>query len=500
MTFSVVIAAVLGIISGWSVFVLHRGGKWLRCLSKVILSLHVMAAVFPMVLHAAAWESTAGKFGWAIMTQTGTRTIAGAPYASFGGLLASGWIHGLIGTSIVCLATFLGTNRIPQVITDDGSLRMSPLARWWKLRFPLAAPWWMTALVATAMLAATEMTVADLYGFRTLADEFYLLYAAEPTLTSVIQTCVLPLILFGVGSVWLSIAWKRLIPLQSIRLNHNEQSGEPFSSRIQILATIVSLSTAAMVTAIPGSSMVVKLGQVIELQQGSVSTTWKLNTLLHRLLEAPTLFADEYYWTIVIAVVTATASIVIAWPLAAWGRMHPKIGKTIDFLTLAIAIIPGPVVAIWVVYFFQLQIPGFADLYERSVLPTVLALQARSLPIVYWVLRSGYSSMQKELLESAALEIPWTRRLFRIDRILLRRNLRIAWLVSAVVASGDIAATLPVIPPGMTTVGTRLFGLLHSGARYQEAALAFWYIIAIISAFLFVLLSEKHRPSNTRVV
>jgi iron(III) transport system permease protein len=108
--------------------------------------------------------------------------------------------------------------------------------------------------------------------------------------------------------------------------------------------------------------------------------------------------------------------------------------------------------------------------------------------------------MQKELLESAALEIPWTRRLFRIDRILLRRNLRIAWLFSAVVASGDIAATLPVIPPGMTTVGTRLFGLLHSGARYQEAALAFWYIIAIISAFLFVLLSEKHRPSNTRVV
>jgi iron(III) transport system permease protein len=55
------------------------------------------------------------------------------------------------------------------------------------------------------------------------------------------------------------------------------------------------------------------------------------------------------------------------------------------------------------------------------------------------------------------------------------------------VASGDVPATLPVIPPGMTTVGTRLFGLLHSGARYQESALAIWYLLAVaaISLVLF---------------
>ena len=45
---------------------------------------------------------------------------------------------------------------------------------------------------------------------------------------------------------------------------------------------------------------------------------------------------------------------------------------------------------------------------------------------------------------------------------------------------GDVAAMLPVIPAGVTTVGTRLFELLHSGARYQEASLAIWYVAAIV--------------------
>ncbi len=53
-------------------------------------------------------------------------------------------------------------------------------------------------------------------------------------------------------------------------------------------------------------------------------------------------------------------------------------------------------------------------------------------------------------------------------------------LAAAVVGSGDVPATLPVIPPGVTTVGTRLFGLLHSGARYQEASLAIWYMLGVV--------------------
>ena len=40
---------------------------------------------------------------------------------------------------------------------------------------------------------------------------------------------------------------------------------------------------------------------------------------------------------------------------------------------------------------------------------------------------------------------------------------------------------LPVLPAGVTTVGTRLFELLHSGARYQEATLAIWYVASVVT-------------------
>ena len=73
-----------------------------------------------------------------------------------------------------------------------------------------------------------------------------------------------------------------------------------------------------------------------------------------------------------------------------------------------------------------------------------------------------------------------------------------ASLAAGLMASGDVPATLPVIPPGVTTVGTRLFGLLHSGARYQEAALAIWYIAAVVAICLFWL--RQGVASRGRVV
>ena len=78
------------------------------------------------------------------------------------------------------------------------------------------------------------------------------------------------------------------------------------------------------------------------------------------------------------------------------------------------------------------------------------------------------------------------KRVLFIDRPLLAGSLCIAGVAAAIVASGDVPAMLPVVPPGVTTVGTRLFGLLHSGARYQEAALAVWYLAAVLLISLFL--------------
>ena len=151
-----------------------------------------------------------------------------------------------------------------------------------------------------------------------------------------------------------------------------------------------------------------------------------------------------------------------------------------DLATIVMVAIPGPIVGLTVVSIFQSNIPGFRTMYQQTLMPTILALLVRAGPVAYWVLRTGYRGIDNSLLDAAQLESSWLRRMWSIDRPLLKINLMAASLAAGLMASGDVPATLPVMPPGVTTVGTRLFGLLHSGARYQEAALAIWYVVAVV--------------------
>ncbi len=196
-------------------------------------------------------------------------------------------------------------------------------------------------------------------------------------------------------------------------------------------------------------------------------------------------FSAEYQWTAIIALLTGLLAVVIAWPIAAIGRTHRRTERCIDLATIVMVAIPGPIVGLAVVSIFQTNVPGFRTLYQQTLLPTMLALLVRAGPVSYWVLRSGYRGIDTAVLESARLDCSWLRRMWSIDRPLLKTKLVAASLAAALMASGDVPATLPVIPPGVTTVGTRLFGLLHSGARYQEAALAIWYLAAVVAICLF---------------
>jgi iron(III) transport system permease protein len=103
----------------------------------------------------------------------------------------------------------------------------------------------------------------------------------------------------------------------------------------------------------------------------------------------------------------------------------------------------------------------------------------RATPVAYWILRAGYRGIDDPVLDASRLDSSLLKRIWSIDRPLLKTSILAAFLAAAVVASGDVPAMLPVMPPGVTTVGTRLFGLLHSGARYQEASLAIWYVAVV---------------------
>jgi iron(III) transport system permease protein len=485
---SVAIAAAIGIVGAWAASVLQSAGRIGRFGAGCFLLAMITAVATPLVLQAAAWEATAGKFGWWTMTQTGARTNSAGVYGVFSGLLACGWIHGLFGAAMVALATWFGTTQTPDAIIQQSRFDLGPIARWWRVRLPIASPWVVASLIATSLVAATEMTVVDLYGYETIADTFYLYNTIDPSLANILWTCAMPLTLAIALLMWMFVSRRRLLTFQAgefqageFQANHQQVDSEKIPSWIMAVCWLIVPVVIATVTLVPIAGLVIKAGHVVTVEDGLVQATWSAASCWEHVWSAPRLFSAEYAWTATIGITTGLVAVLIAWPLATVGRWRRRVGKYFDLGTVLLFAIPGPVIGMSVVHLFQIQLPGFRFLYGQTIVAVVIALLVRAVPISYWVLRSGYRGISERVLDAARLDLSVATRIWQVDRPLLARHLVFALLAASLYASGDVPATLPVIPAGVTTVGTRLFELLHNGARYQEASLAIWYVGVVVA-------------------
>ena len=77
-------------------------------------------------------------------------------------------------------------------------------------------------------------------------------------------------------------------------------------------------------------------------------------------------------------------------------------------------------------------------------------------------------------------------RLFRIALPSRLAALALAWLVAMAVALGDLAASVLVVPPGVTTLSIRLFGLLHYGVEDQVAGICLVQVVVFTAVAIVV--------------
>lgn len=262
-------------------------------------------------------------------------------------------------------------------------------------------------------------------------------------------------------------------------------------------ASVFAVICTTLLYAFPLAGLILKVGQQVVVPTnagGRAFVHWSPQQAAELILHAPAEFSAEYAWTFVLGISTAVCCVPVAWLIAAATRPHRRWQVTVDLISLLMVLIPGPLVGLAVIWLFQRPIPGFHSLYHHTIVPTVAALSVRALPISYWIMRAGYAGIDQSVLDVARLEASWPRRMLSVDRTLLARPLTITFFAAALVSSGDVPATLPVIPPEVVTVGTRLFSLLHSGVRNQESALAFWYVVGVVTIAVSLSLHWKRRP------
>ncbi|OYP34011.1 ABC transporter permease [Rhodopirellula sp. MGV] len=505
MSLSVITATVFGVVLAFCLSLIPRD-RWVCRAAVLFCMIGIVGCIAtPLVMHAAAWESTAGKFGWLSLSQTSARTYAGIA-GRYTGFVASVWIHSLFGSSLVALATLFGTSRIAPSVIESSRFDGGPIWTWWRVRLPLARNWVVASALATAVLAASEMTVVDLYGVRTIADEFYLFYVVDPSLMSVLMLLVLPCV---IGITLISILLFRLCRVLDARLIDQQHRSECENDNrftrevnlpIRAIAFLFAVGYSSLLFAFPLTGIVIKVGQQTTVEQVAgesvVQVHWSALRTAEVLSRALREFSSEYQTTLVIASMTGVLCVSVAWCLVSLSQVRTWMRPLLDGATLALFLIPGPLIGLVLVRFFTLPIPGFSALYQQTLIPTLLALSVRALPVSYWVLRAAYLGLDSQIKDASQMDFGWASRLWCVERPLLFRSLIIAFVGSAIVSSGDVPASMPVIPPGVATVGTRLFGLLHSGARYQEASLAFWYLLFVVVAAILLVRHRGRRPNG----
>jgi iron(III) transport system permease protein len=223
---------------------------------------------------------------------------------------------------------------------------------------------------------------------------------------------------------------------------------------------------------------------------GEIVRQWTAGRAAHVMFSGAVEFADEIRWTLLIGALTAATALVMAVTLLLriTRRSGPLLAPLAWWLLLLSLVLPGPLIGLLLIRALNVpQVPWLAELYDRSLLGPVLASLIRCWPVVavlVWFARRGIAQEVGDLSE-----LEGAGRWLRLRRILLplsARALLVAGLAAVAISAGELAATILVLPPGMSTVATRVFGLIHSGVKEKEAAICLWHVLICLIVTVLV--------------
>jgi len=477
------------------------GRKWLE---RLLLSLLLV----PLYVQAAAWQAALGWGGWLsamVPTNPGQLVL-------LDGWRGAIWVHAMAATPWVALFVATATGGIARELEEDALLSGSPGQVIWRVTLRHALVGVTIASLWVASVCASEITVTDLFQIRSIAEEVY-------TAASLGE-----LTLLGEGgqpdgysnaaaglSMWPGMAMLGVLLVTATAtmgywLITHESVSSPWRWQItggRWLATGTGWLLAILLAGIPLASMAWKAGTCVNFEGNRYVRSWAITKLAHELAVSPLKHRREWGWSFVLgagAAMTATTSGV----LLAWGLRKRWLPVVPVALLLALGFsLPGPVLGVWLIRW--LNWPADSALYfltwcyDQTLLAPLLAQTIRALPLVTIILWMQMESVPQDLLDNATSEGAggWSQ-LVRVVLPLRWPGVLAAMCVAFILAIGELAATLLVVPPGVSTLSIRIFGLLYYGAEDQVAALCLdlWLLTSLLTYGAVVLIGSGKRQTS----
>ncbi len=439
-----------------------RRFSWLACVALLFI---------PLFLQTAAWDAGFGLQGW---YQERGRLASEPLLAGWRGAV---WVHALAAIPWVVLIVAMGLRQLPGEWEESALLEARPTRVAWYVVLPQLTQALGIAFLWVFVVTSGEITVTDVFGVRTYAEEIYVGFARGATEVAAVRWSDHPWV--GIFLIsWLTCGAVAVLDGLATSGPAHLTSAPP---RYRVgarwwLSTAILSAALWLLVLVPLSNLVYKLGMEVEQIEGERHRRWSLLKAGELLLSTPFRFREELGWTLAISQLAAAAAIGLAVPAAWWavrsGRGRLCISALVG-LTLAV---PGPFLGIGIIWIMNRpDVAWLRFLYDQSIAAPWLALLIRGWPIATLILWQAFRTVARSLLESARLEgAGLFRQLWWV--VVPSRGGAIvgAWFVTMAVAAGELTASLLVVPPGVTTLSIRIFGLVHYGVEDRLAALCLW--------------------------
>ena len=487
------IALPLGVLTAWAC----TGKGWV---SRIVLLGTVASLFIPMFIHVSAWDAAFGKLGWLTSVQ-GQILVPLIP-----GWWAASWIHGIAASSQVAIIFLVGLSFGGRIFEEQALLDTSSLRVFWSVTVVRLWPLGVLAFLWVVVSCSREIAVTDLYQIGTLAEQIYLGYSlgGNPVGVAVLEG--------GFGGVSFGLTLSLLAVLVALSMvlffamTQMEYEAGVFravrTNRSGVVKNLAGVGLIVITFLIPIGNVVLRACFYVRPIEGVPTQGYSLVQCFSAIRRACFDYQDEFIWSAIIALVSATMILFLATLVSAVGRRLGWI-QVLFASTLAISFaLPGPLLGMAIASATgTLEGPWFVWLFNYTVFAPVLANFIFCWPLGALVVWFVFRKIPEDALESAHVE--GAGKLTRYLLLGIKANwlpLLGCWLITFACCFGELSASQIVRPAGMDTVPRKMLGDLHAGVNELTAGITIVIVLVIvgISAVGWWVVNLNHRLSERK--
>ncbi len=418
-----------------------------RTLSSILI---VLPLLIPPHIHTLAWIALCGKKGFLqlfLQRLLDVTLPSSLLYSMFGAIMLLFFSY----FPLVVLLTMAGLRGMDSALEEIGNMHQPPLRVLRSITLPLIVPHCCAGAVFVFILSFFNYGVPAMLRVPSYPGEIFTRFSAmyDPGGTAALVAPVVLLcciLLFG--------QWRIMQGKQYTALSSHARSRKPARQKSRTGVVALFVYGCIFVTAfLPLASLVAKSGSPASFKAAWVSSAGAIGSTCSVAGIA--------------SVLTTLLAVILVHCIQ---RFSGRIRNTLDMLTFLPLAMPAFFVGIGLIYIWNR--PFTQVVYSTGAI-LVLACIVRFVPFAVRIIYSAHRQVSPGVFEASSFcKRHALARWLQLDFPLLLRGIVVSLCILFIFSSGELGATLLVIPPGMSTLSLKIYTIMHYGAGPLVAASA----------------------------